>query len=246
MSRTIIAFDLYGTLLSTASVAGELKKLYGDEAAKAIATKARTYQLEYTWRVNSMQGASQHRQVYQTFEDITKWSFRHAAAEHDIVMTQAAEDSVLNAYNGLDTFPDAEAALKSLADFPQFDPYIFSNGTASMLTSSMDTSPALSKSRDLLPASKVISVEPLRLFKPDPRTYEYLAKVAGKEDSMGDIWLISSNPFDAMGAVAAGIKSAWVGRGAKWTDGLAIGSDLNPTLIAQGVDDALQQIANRL
>lgn len=53
-STTVIAFDLYGTLLSTASVAEELTKMYGEEKAKTIAAQARRYQLEYTWRINSM------------------------------------------------------------------------------------------------------------------------------------------------------------------------------------------------
>jgi 2-haloacid dehalogenase len=52
--RTIIAFDLYGTLLSTDSVTGELAKLVGEEAAKELSTLWRRYQLEYTWRINSM------------------------------------------------------------------------------------------------------------------------------------------------------------------------------------------------
>jgi 2-haloacid dehalogenase len=53
-SSTAVAFDLYGTLLSTGSIADELTKLYGEEKAKAIAALARRYQLEYTWRINSM------------------------------------------------------------------------------------------------------------------------------------------------------------------------------------------------
>lgn len=54
MAQTIIAFDLYGTLLSTESIATELAKIYGQEKATALAARARTLQLEYTWRSNSM------------------------------------------------------------------------------------------------------------------------------------------------------------------------------------------------
>jgi 2-haloacid dehalogenase len=54
MSKTLIAFDLYGTLLSTASIAAELAQHFGDEKAKSIAAIWRKYQLEYTWRLNSM------------------------------------------------------------------------------------------------------------------------------------------------------------------------------------------------
>lgn len=52
--KTIIAFDLYGTLLSTESIAKELAKLFGDDNAKSVAVLWRRYQLEYTWRINSM------------------------------------------------------------------------------------------------------------------------------------------------------------------------------------------------
>ena len=54
MEPTIIAFDLYGTLLSTGSIAQQLAKLYGEEKAQAIASQARTFQLEYSWRIASM------------------------------------------------------------------------------------------------------------------------------------------------------------------------------------------------
>lgn len=53
--RAFIAFDLYGTLLSTESIARELGKVVGDhDQAKSIAASWRRYQLEYTWRLNSM------------------------------------------------------------------------------------------------------------------------------------------------------------------------------------------------
>lgn len=52
--KTVVAFDLYGTLLSTESIAKELERHFGSEAAQSIAALWRRYQLEYTWRLNSM------------------------------------------------------------------------------------------------------------------------------------------------------------------------------------------------
>ena len=57
MSKVVIAFDLYGTLLSTASVAQALAQHFGDQA-DSIAAVWRKYQLEYTWRLNSMSRSS--------------------------------------------------------------------------------------------------------------------------------------------------------------------------------------------
>lgn len=52
--KTTIAFDLYGTLLSTESIASELAEVFGAEHAEGLAAQWRRYQLEYTWRINSM------------------------------------------------------------------------------------------------------------------------------------------------------------------------------------------------
>ena len=53
-STPIIAFDLYGTLLSTDSVRDSLASLVPDATATSTALLWRRYQLEYTWRLNSM------------------------------------------------------------------------------------------------------------------------------------------------------------------------------------------------
>jgi 2-haloacid dehalogenase len=53
-NKTVVAFDLYGTLLSTDSIATQLAIHFGDTKAQAISALWRRYQLEYTWRLNSM------------------------------------------------------------------------------------------------------------------------------------------------------------------------------------------------
>jgi hypothetical protein len=58
MGKTVLAFDLYGTLLSTASVSKALAGHFGEDKANSIAVVWRKYQLEYTWRLNSMRGLS--------------------------------------------------------------------------------------------------------------------------------------------------------------------------------------------
>lgn len=53
-SEIVLAFDLYGTILSTASIAEALAEHLGKEKAAEVAATWRTLQLEYTWRLNSM------------------------------------------------------------------------------------------------------------------------------------------------------------------------------------------------
>lgn len=54
MSKIVLAFDLYGTLLSTDSIARHLSSELKIAEADAIAKTWRREQLEYTWRLNSM------------------------------------------------------------------------------------------------------------------------------------------------------------------------------------------------
>ncbi|KAK1248423.1 hypothetical protein MKX08_006643 [Trichoderma sp. CBMAI-0020] len=237
MAPTTIAFDLYGTILSTDSIVKELAKLFGDEKAKVVATQARRYQLEYSWRINGMG-------MYQSFGELTRWSFRHAAAEVGEKLSPEQEEKVMNAYNGLDAFPEVEAGLSLIAKTPAVEAYVFSNGTEAMITSSLRTSPSLARSSSVLPASRVVSVDPVRVFKPDQRTYAHFARVAGMESQVDKLWLVSSNPFDALGARAAGWRSAWVNRNPDlgWIDGLGGAVGLKPTVIAKGVDEAVRKI----
>lgn len=52
--KKVIAFDAYGTLLSTESIANKLASHFGKEKADILSQTWRKYQLEYTWRLNSM------------------------------------------------------------------------------------------------------------------------------------------------------------------------------------------------
>ncbi|KZL72079.1 haloacid dehalogenase [Colletotrichum incanum] len=233
---TIIAFDLYGTLLSTESIAKELATLYGDENAKYLAAQWRRYQLEYTWRTNSMG-------TYRPFSELTRAALKHAIAEKKLKLSKENEGRLMDAYNGLQAFPDIEAAMNIIESNGSIDAYVFSNGTDDMVGTSMKTSPELSRMSHVFGPGKLVTVEEVQCFKPAPRTYGHFAKkvgMAGREDT---IWLISSNPFDALGASAAGWQSAWVDRvGTGWVDALGSVIDVGPTIVAKGVDEAIKRI----
>jgi 2-haloacid dehalogenase len=61
--KIVMAFDAYGTLLSTESIAKKLADHFGDEKADVLAQSWRKYQLEYTWRLNSMGKYNRKSQV---------------------------------------------------------------------------------------------------------------------------------------------------------------------------------------
>ena len=153
----------------------------------------------------------------------------------------------MEAYNSLHAFPEVPQALEAVGERPErVRAYIFSNGTHDMIDASVRTSP------DLGPRSgafrEFISVDEVQAFKPDRRVYEHLARRVRRETSDGQLWLVTSNPFDVVGAKAAGIEAAWVDRpGNGWSDRLGhVIGDIAPTFIARGVDEAVKEIITRV
>ena len=53
-------------------------------------------------------------------------------------------------------------------------------------------------------------MQEVRNFKPDPAVYARFLARAGAHAA--DTWLISSNPFDVVGAAATGWRTVWVRR----------------------------------
>ncbi|KAK5995604.1 2-haloalkanoic acid dehalogenase [Cladobotryum mycophilum] len=249
MKRTIVAFDLYGTLLSTDSIVREIENVCDKDKAKEIATQARRYQLEYTWRISSMASGTDMRAIieglYQPFDELTRWSFLQASAEAGVDEVSAHLPQIMEAYNKLDTFPEVEKAFSLLSQHSSIEPYIFSNGTRSMITSSVRSAAAFSRASAMLPDARIVSVDPLGVYKPDPRTYGHLVETAQMEEQRGSVWLVSSNPFDIVGARRAGLEAVWVNRsGKEWSDGLGGATGLHPSRIVQGVDEAVKGISD--
>ena len=120
-------------------------------------------------------------------------------------------------------------------------PVIFSNGSTEMVGKSINYSASLSPYKSCF--AKIVSVHETRKFKPDTVVYWYLAEQVGKKvsDEMGEIWLVSSNPFDIVGARAVGMKAAWVDREGKgWLDALVPEAEGGPTVIVKGLGEAIE------
>lgn len=184
--------------------------------------------------------------IYRPFSELTRASLKHAVAEKQLSLSEKDEDRLMHAYNGLDTFPEVETALKLVGEDNSIDAYVFSNGTDDMVGTSMKTSPGLSQAGHIFGPDKMVTVEESRCFKPSPKTYSHFAKKAGKSGAEDSIWLISSNPFDALGARAAGWQSAWIDRaGTGWVDALGEATGNRPTIVATGVDEAIKRIMGK-
>ncbi len=85
----------------------------------------------------------------------------------------------------------------------------------------------------------VVSVDDLSTFKPDPAVYEYFLQRSGAGGS--DAWLISSNPFDVIGAISSGMRAAWVQRS---PDAVFDPWGIPPTLTVNSIPDLVEGVGD--
>ncbi|PWY76273.1 haloacid dehalogenase [Aspergillus heteromorphus CBS 117.55] len=236
--QPILAFDIYGTLLSFEVVTQQLEHYLDDSArARTVSQTWRRYQLEYTWRLNSMGR-------YQPFLDVTKNALVHALADTDARLSADEIEHLMATYNSLSPFPDVDDALTQLTNLPQTRAVIFSNGTQDMVSKCVDRTPSLSRHRNFFQA--IISADEVGQYKPAPDVYKHLAARVGKHHSgMQEIWLVSGNPFDVAGALNVGMKTIWVARDqAPWTDRAL--PDLKPTATVHSLGQVVDVIRDRV
>jgi 2-haloacid dehalogenase len=190
-----LAFDMYGTLVDPAGISRRLER-YLPEQAQRLAEVWRRKQLEYTFRLAAMER-------YQDFEQVTRKALDYALATVGRELAPEQKDDLIERYNDLERFADVEPGLERLKEAGHAM-IVFSNGAPHMLEALMD-------SAELRPYFQgFVSVDEVKTYKPSPKTYRHAARRLGQP--IGEVRLVSSNPFDHIGAQAAGMKSAWVDR----------------------------------
>ena len=178
---------------------------------------------------------------YVPFSTITQRALGHALRVHGKSLDAPATESLMAAYNSMSTFPDVDAALEALSSNSNLHPVVFSNGTQSMVSSSVNKSPDLSPHAAVF--RNIVTIEEAGCFKPAPEVYKYLGEKVGKEGRLGEIWLISGNPFDVVGARSVGMQAAWVDReGRGWEDGLIDGEAGQPTVVVNGLGEVVEKV----
>jgi len=190
-----LAFDVYGTLIDTHGVVSSLQVLIGDKA-KYFSQTWREKQLEYSFRRGLMQN-------YETFAVCTSDALDYACAFYEVDLTKEQKINLLESYRSLPAFKDVEGGLKELKA-NNYRLFAFSNGTVD----AVDTLLVKAGIRDYFHG--VVSVDDLKSFKPNPAVYNHFLHESGADGS--NAWLISSNPFDVIGAISAGMRAAWVKR----------------------------------
>jgi len=183
-----------------------------------------------------------HKDQYIDFQTITRRALLHAFAEASVSLQDKDVDALMKAYDTLSTFPDVDGCLKAVSDAKNITAVVFSNGTHSMVSTSVKESPDLKPHAGVF--KDIVVVEEVKKFKPHPDVYFHLARKMGKsEKDMGSMWLISGNPFDIVGAKAVGMKACWVDRGGMgWTDKLVEGSVGEPTVVVKSLEEVVEAV----
>ncbi len=188
--------------------------------------------------------ADKSEDQYEPFSSINRNSLQHALADSKLSLDDSSVESLMKAYDSLSTFPDVAPALKHLSQKEGITPVVFSNGTNSMVTNSVKSSPGLGPHASVF--KDIITVEDIKRFKPAPELYYHLAEKMGKpktKEGMRSMWLVSGNPFDVVGARAMGMQAAWVDRaGNGWTDQLVQGDLGRPTIIVGGLGEVVDGV----
>ena len=217
-----LAFDVYGTLINTDGVALALRKHIGDKATEFSRTW-REKQLEYTFRRGLMRN-------YEPFDTCIKNALDYTSSYFKVALNQKAKDELINAYNNLPTFHDVESSL-AILNSTGFRIFALSNGSANTVELLLNNANIRSYFLD------IVSVDEIKSYKPNPDVYRHFLTRA--EALKENAWLISSNPFDVIGAVSYGMRAAWIKRSA---EALFDPWGIEPTLTLNGLSNLAEQI----
>ncbi len=217
-----IGIDIYGTLVDPLEMNVHLRPLAG-AAAEKLAELWRTKQLEYTFRRASMG-------KYENFDVCSRQALVFAFESFQIGLSTEDRERLIEQYQSLRPYPDVVSGLQKLKN-AGYQAVAFSNGVEATVRN-------LLRRAEILPHLQgIVSVDDLRTFKPDPRVYFYLAQRLGCP--VNHTWLVSSNPFDVIGAKSVGLRAAWIKRKAElvldpW--------NIHPDLVARDLNDFAEQL----
>lgn len=188
-----LAFDVYGTLIDPFGIKGLLEQFIGNKA-QLVANTWRQQQISYSFRRTLIN-------QFAPFSTCTSDALNYACYRHGVHLQKTEIESLLQAYTKLPPYPEVAESLERLR-VQQYALYAFSNGAQGDLEALFHHAGLSSLFTSL------ISVDPVRKFKPHPAVYQHL-RTRVREDRLR---FISANPFDVQGALQAGLQAIWLKR----------------------------------
>lgn len=221
MARAL-CFDMYGTLCDTSTVTARLE-------AELDATGTVVDGVESTWRQRQLRYSTHATlmESYEPFWNLTARALDYALDVYGLDPSSERRRRILDAYDELEPFPDADETLRRLSEGGR-EVALLSNGNPSMLKRLAENT-GLMKHLD-----KVISAGEVETFKPAPAVYEHAADRLDR--SIDDCRLVSSNAWDVAGAGEAGMATAWVNRRNDVPETLGADPDLELASLSEFAD----------
>jgi len=192
-----LVFDAYGTLFDVHSIAVAAERLLPGKAT-ALSQLWRSRQLEYTWLQSLMAAPACPREDFAT---VTAKALDYAVEALHLTLHAAGRAELLAAYLTLSPFADVRPTLAGLAPRPR---WILSNGTLAMLE------PLVRNAGLAGDIDGVLSVDAAGIYKPSPRVYQLAVDHLRLPPRR--IGFVSSNGWDAIGAMAFGFTTFWINR----------------------------------
>ena len=191
------AFDAYGTLFDVFSVTALCEQLFPGKG-NALAQLWRAKQLQYSLLRSQM---GRHKDFWQLTED----GLAYATKSLKLDLTPEKRKRLMEAYLSLAAFVDVKPGLAALRK-DGLRLAILSNGEPKMLEAAAKSAGIY----DLL--DTIISVEEVKVFKPNPRVYNLALE--RMKVSNAELGFVSSNSWDINGAASAGLITFWIQRSA--------------------------------
>jgi 2-haloacid dehalogenase len=188
-------FDAYGTLLDVNAAVKRNMSSFGD-TGDAVAAMWRSRQLEYSWTRMLM---GRYADFWTLTEDALSFALRTFKLDHD----KQLKERLLKSYFVLDAHPDAREALTRLKE-SEVRISVLSNGTNQMVRAALEAGGLL----ELI--DEVLTVDELKIYKPDPRVYQYACDTLNVKPNQ--VVFVSSNSWDLAGASSFGFRAARINR----------------------------------
>jgi 2-haloacid dehalogenase len=203
MTIKAVVFDAYGTLFDVYSIQVLADSLYPGQGAD-IAVKWRDKQIEYTRLITqSDPHSATGSQYFRPFWELTRLSLEYTLDRLKLDRASGQVEKLMQQYAHLTPFTENLAVLQKIKAMG-ITTAILSNGSVDMLTSAVKSAGM----EDVL--DHLISVDPIRLFKTSPESYGLVQQtIAVNKD---EVLFVSSNAWDALGAIWFGFTTHWVNR----------------------------------
>jgi 2-haloacid dehalogenase len=215
---------VYGTLFDPLGIEDWVKRHVGDQSTVFV-NSWREKQLEYTFRRTAMDR-------YKDFDICTRQALDFVCDQLSIDMPEPVRRSLLALYESLPVYDDVAGTLASLRALG-IRMYAFSNGRPDTLQRLFNNA-GLTADLD-----SIVSVNTVGRFKPHPAVYDHFARSIGEVP--GNLWLVSGNAFDVLGARNVSWNAAWLNRhGAKAMDPW----ELQPTKTIVGLQELVPMFAD--